>query len=177
VHLALETAFTLARLLHRPPSTREALAAPIHLEASVDALGLEPLGKLLQPPRRLAGRADLRVTLDGPPQAVRGELALRLAGARVGSPAFPPTDAMLDITLGEHEVRARARVSRQVGARASTLATLEARLGAPLGSLLAGAAAGGQSTRGGIAAAGTDAPIELQLAVGPFELRRAGLQP
>ena len=177
VHLAIGTAFTLARLLHRPPSTQEALSAPVHLEATVEALGLEALGKLLHPPRTLAGRADLRVTLDGPPRAVRGGIALRLAGARVGTPAFPPTDATLDITLGERDMRARARVSRQAGARTSTLATLDGRLGAPLGSLLGLAATGGQLAPGGIATAVTDAPIELQVALGPFELRRAGLQP
>jgi translocation and assembly module TamB len=164
-HVLVRTAFTLTHLLHHPPTTASVLDSPVHVEAEVEGLPLEPVGRFLQPPRVLGGRAGLRLTLDGPPRAARAQLALTVAGAEVGR--FPATDAALDVDLGAAGVRARARLSR----RGSTLVTVDAHIATSMARLLQG--------RG--AATGLERlasmPLELHARVGPLELRRAGLQP
>ncbi|MEP6654401.1 MAG: hypothetical protein ABJA82_13655, partial [Myxococcales bacterium] len=160
--VAVRTGFSLGALIHHPPATAKALLSrPLHVDARVDAVNVAPLAALGGYPTKVGGTVSLAANLDGTLQSVQGKVALTLAGISTGR--FPPTDGVLNLELGQRDVRADARITR----RGATLFVMSTRVGAPAA----------RFAEPKLAELLADVPVELHAVLGPLDLQRVGLPP
>ncbi len=147
--LTLQTPWTLARLIRRPPTAEQALRAPIALTGALRRLPLpyEDPSRPLEAQRRfarLSGTVDVRGAALDP----RGEVALRLE--EFGAGELHPLDVAMTLDLAQARQRLTAKVTH--GERALLDAT--ARIDAPVANLRRPRAL-------------RRVPIELELQAGP----------
>ncbi|MEO5769797.1 MAG: translocation/assembly module TamB domain-containing protein, partial [Polyangia bacterium] len=160
--VAVRTGFSLGKLIHHPPATAKALLSkPLHVDARVNAVNVAPLAALGGYPSKVGGTVSLAANLDGTLQSVQGKVALTLAGISTGR--FPPTDGVLNLELGQRDVRADARITR----RGATLFVMSTRVGA----------AAARFAEPKLAELLADVPVELHAMLGPLDLQRVGLPP
>jgi hypothetical protein len=153
---ALSTPLSLRTLLHRPPTADRLLRTPVDLKGDVDRLPLQTVALLVGHKETVAGTVSSHLEVSGSAANPKGSLALDIAGA-ARPPRFPPTDARVEVELGD-AIDARVRIVRKQRALLALVAHLDA-----------GVAALREPER--LAAA----PIRLRAVVGPLALQRLGL--
>ena len=154
--LDAEAGLSLATLLRNGPTARELLRTPVKLRGQLDGIPLGAVARLAGLDGPMHGVASLRVATEGTALAPSGALNVTVTGA--SGPRFPATDGRLDVAFGERDVRLAAEIVRGPHLLAWVSGTV-----------------GLAPSRLTEVAALADAPLELQIGLGPLDLHRGRL--
>jgi translocation and assembly module TamB len=129
---AIQTPFTLGKLMARPPTVDEVLRAPVNVEARISEVPM----KLLAGPAQLQkpdGTVSLELNLSGTALLPEAKLDVLARGATVNG--LPAMDGHLTVLAGKDDIRMELTTLQRRGEAAVPLADLSATLRAPLGAL------------------------------------------
>ncbi|NBD12445.1 translocation/assembly module TamB domain-containing protein [Corallococcus silvisoli] len=127
-YVVLKTPFTLSGLIAKPPTPARALETPLRLEVLVAELPLRLL-QGMEGVDKPDGMVTLKADVTGTALAPVGRVELQ--GRAVTANGLPPLNGSALVLAGDDDVKLTLDVQRPNG----PLATLEARVLAPLGSL------------------------------------------
>jgi translocation and assembly module TamB len=156
--ISVETPLALGRLLRERPSAETLMRTPFAVKGELREVPLAAVARVLGRADRVRGTASLRIAAQGTAREPTGAVNLTVSGAARAD--FPPTDARVDVALGDRDTRLAARVWRQ--GRPQPLVAVSATWGVTAARLLAAS---------GSSAAWANAPLDVRLAAGPAELR------
>ena len=130
--VAVQTPFTLGRLMAKPPTADEVMRAPVNVEARVSEVPLlalaGPAG--LQKPE---GTVSLELLMSGTVLVPEGKLDVLARGATVNG--LPALDGHLTVVGDKDDIRMELTTLQRRGESTVPLAELSATLKAPLGAM------------------------------------------
>lgn len=142
---------------HRgPPAWRALATLPVQVDVQADGLDLHTLGQVVHFSGMAGGTAAMSAHFAGNLDSNQGQLALSLVG--LSGRGIPPTDAKLQVTVGQREIHAHGQVSR----RNASLLALNATVHSSLAPLLERSAL-------------PNTPVSVKATLGPLEWQHAGI--